>query len=65
MNGSNPRGWLDRAVGVCFSVLVGAAAVFFAVKLIEAVWTALLVITGIGLVVAAGIAFLRARNRGW
>lgn len=65
MSNSEPRSWLDRAVGVCLSVLVGAAAVFIAVKLIEAVWAVLLVIIGIAVVVTAAVAIARARKRGW
>lgn len=62
---SDPRSWLDKAVGACFLLLVGAAAVFIAVKLIEAVITSLLIIIGIGLIVGIGFTILRARNRGW
>ena len=62
---SDPRSWLDKAVGVCLAVLVGAGALFIAVKLIEAVATALIVIVSVGLFVAFGVAVIRARNRGW
>lgn len=61
----DPRSWLDRAVGVCLAILVGAVALFVAIRLIEAVATALLIILGAALLVAIGIAVLRARNRGW
>jgi hypothetical protein len=61
----SPRSLLDNLIGICLSLLVGAAAVFIAVRLIEAVWTALLVILGVGLFVAVAIFLLRARNRGW
>jgi hypothetical protein len=60
-----PRSWLDKAVGVCLAILVGAAALFVAVKLIEAIDAALLVIIGVAIFVAVGIGLLRARNRGW
>jgi hypothetical protein len=57
--------WLDRAVGACLLILVGAAALFFAVKLIEAIFTALLIIVGVMLTIGLGIAVIRARSRGW
>jgi hypothetical protein len=65
MSNSDPRSWLDRAVGACFAVLVGAAAIYIAVRLIEAVWNALLVILLVGGLVALGVIALRTRSRGW
>jgi hypothetical protein len=65
MPNTDPRSWLDKLVGVCLSLLVGAAAIYIAVRLLQAVWTALLVIVGVGLVVALSVAMLRARGRGW
>ena len=65
MAGPGPGSWLDRVVGGCLSLLMAAAAVFIAVKLIEAVWTVLLVIAGVGLFALAAVALLRARHRGW
>lgn len=62
---ANPKSWLDRAVGACLSVLIGAAAVYIAVRLVEAVWTALLVIGGVLIVVAVAVAVLRYRRDGW
>lgn len=61
----DPRSWLDRAVGFCLSILVGAAAVFIAVRLIEAVWTALLVILGVAAFITVGVVVLRTRRQGW
>ena len=63
MNGQ--RSLLDRAVGACFLVLLGAAALYLAVHLILAIW---MVLAGIAVVVgltALGIAIWRARTRGW
>lgn len=65
MYGSNPRGWLDGLFGLCFSLLLAAIAVHVAVRLIEAVWPALLVILGIGTLLATGLAVLRRRDRRW
>ncbi len=64
MPGSDPRGLLDKLVGVCLSLLVGAAAIFIAVQLIEAVWTALLVIVGVGAFVFVAVLLLRGRSSG-
>jgi hypothetical protein len=66
MSGSDHRGLLDKLVGICLSVLVGATAIFIAVRLIEAVWAALLVIVGVGAFVAVAVVLLRTRsNGGW
>lgn len=60
-----PSSWLDRLVGLCFSLLLGALAIFVAVNLIQAVWTALLVILAVAGFVMVALAVLRARQRGW
>ncbi len=60
-----PSSWLDQLVGLCLSLLVGATAVFVAVRLIQAVWTALLVILGVGLFIAVGVLVLRSRRSTW
>ena len=65
MSGVDPKTFIDRLVGVCLSLLIGAAAVFIAVKLVEAVWTALLVILGVAAFLAIAYAFLRNRRQGW
>jgi hypothetical protein len=65
MSNSDPRSWIDRFVGVCLSLLIGATAVYVAVRLIEAVWSALLVIISVGVFVALAIAALRRRSSGW
>ncbi len=62
---TNPASWLDQLVAVCFSLLLAAAAVYIAVRLIEAVWTVLVVILGVVTVVAGGVAVLRFRRQGW
>ena len=61
---SNPKSMLDKLVGLCLSLLVGAAAIFIAVHLIEAVWTALLVIVGVGAFIAVAALLLRGRSHG-
>jgi hypothetical protein len=65
MMSTGPRSLLDQLVGLCFGLLLAAIAVHVAVKLIEAVWPALLLILGVGLLLAAGVALLRQRDRGW
>lgn len=62
---ANPKSWLDKIVGASLSLLVGAAAVFIAVRLIEAVWSALLVILGVGMFLSLAVLVVRTRNRGW
>ncbi|MFL6099497.1 MAG: hypothetical protein ACJ71T_06045 [Actinomycetales bacterium] len=55
---------LDRLMGICLTMLAGAVAIYVAVRLIESVATALLVIvaaTG-GLVIAIGIVSLAWRR---
>jgi hypothetical protein len=56
---------LDRLVGICLSLLVAAVAVYAAVKLIEAVWAALLAILAVAGFVVLATTILRNRNRGW
>jgi hypothetical protein len=61
----SPRSLVDRLVGLCFSLLVGAVALYFAVQLIEAIWTALLVILGVCLFIGVAVQVLRSRSNGW
>jgi uncharacterized membrane protein len=65
MSPSDPRPWIDRLVSVCLSVLVGAVAIYVAVRLVEAVWAVLLVIVGASAMIAASASLLRRRNRDW
>lgn len=64
MSTSDPRSWFDRLIGVCLGLLVGAVAVYVAVRLIEAVWTVLLVILGAGALLVLAVGLLRRRDRG-
>lgn len=52
MNGSNPGRWIDRIIGWCFGILAGAIALYCAVKVLEAIWLALVVIVGIVAILA-------------
>jgi hypothetical protein len=65
MASRDPSTLIDKLVGLCFSLLVGAAAIYIAVQLIEAVWTALLVMLGVGLFIGLGIVVLRSCSNGW
>lgn len=60
-----PARWLDRFVGACLTTLVGAAAISIAVHLIEAVWTSLVIIVGVGAFIASAAWFLHSRWRRW
>ena len=60
-----PAQWLDRLVGACFSLLLGALALYGAVWLIEGLWMVLLIIVCVGLLLGGAVAVLRARWRGW
>ncbi|MDX2974384.1 hypothetical protein [Kribbella solani] len=62
---NDPQRWLDRLVGTCVSLLMGALALYGAVWLLRQVWTVLLVIAAaIGVVVAA-LAWWRHRQSRW
>jgi len=65
MSNNDPRSLLDRLLGVCLTLLMGAAAIHIAVRLVEAVWTALLVILGVGAFVGLAWVFVRGRSQGW
>jgi hypothetical protein len=66
MASTDPRSWLDRAVGAALSILVGALALYIAGKLIAAVATILLVTVGVGLFIGMAFLILRSRSdRGW
>ena len=64
---SGGGGWIDRLIGACIGLLVAAVALYCAVRLIEAVLPALLVVVGvlgiIGLVVGGIVVFRTWRDR--
>ena len=49
----DPDGWIDRLVAWCFSILIGTAALYCAVRLLESVLPALIVAGGIVALLAA------------
>ena len=61
----NPRSWLDQLVGACFSLLLGAAALYLAVRLIQAVWVTALTILGVIGFIAIGVMVVRSRRQQW
>ncbi len=61
----NPRSWLDQLVGGCFSLLLGAAALYLAVRLVQAVWVTALTILGVIGFLAVGVLVLRSRRQQW
>jgi hypothetical protein len=62
---SDPRPWLDRLLSLCLTLLASAAAIYVAVRLIESVWTTLLVIVAVAAFLVLAVAVLRRRHRGW
>lgn len=61
----NPRSWLDQLVGGCFSLLLGAAALYLAVRLVQAVWVTALTMLGVTGFIAIGVLVLRSRRQQW
>ena len=51
MNGSDPGRWIDQLIGMCFRILLAVIALYCAVKVLEAIWPALIVIVGIGAII--------------
>jgi hypothetical protein len=52
LNAEGPGRWIDRLIAWCWSILGGAIALYCAVKLLEAIWPALLVIIGAAAIIA-------------
>lgn len=65
MSRYDPHSWLDRAVGACFRLLLAAAALYVAVRLIEAVWPVLVVICLVAGLTIAGVSLVRGRRNLW
>lgn len=68
MTDLRPPALLDSLVSLCVSLLVAALLLFIAVRLIEAVWLPLVIITSAGLLVTGLAIVARAvqrRQRGW
>lgn len=62
--GGDPAKLLDRIVGVCFATLLGAMALYGAVRLIASVWVPLCI--GVAALAAiVGAWFLIRRGRDW
>jgi hypothetical protein len=62
-----PGKWMDKMIGWCFGALLGVIALYCAVRLIESILPALIVIVGILALIAAvigvGVVFSTLRNR--
>ena len=43
----NPGTWINRIVGWCVGLLAGVVALYCAVKVLEVIWPALVMIVGI------------------
>ncbi len=61
-----PGRFLDRLVGACFSLLLGALALYIAAKLVAAVWTILLLAClVVGVLLGLAVLVHRSRSNGW
>jgi hypothetical protein len=60
-----PTSVFDQMVAACFSILAAAVALYFAVRLIELVWVALLLIALFAGLVVGLLLALRWRRQGW
>ncbi len=60
-----PQRWLDRLVGTCVNVLIGALALYGAVWLLRAIWPELVMVTLLGACVVGLISWWRVRRSGW
>lgn len=49
---SNAGSSVDRVIGWCFKILLATIALYCAVKLLEAIWPALVIIVGIAAIIA-------------
>lgn len=38
MSDRDPGRWLDRLVGACFGLMLGAMALWFAVEIVQSIW---------------------------
>jgi hypothetical protein len=65
VNSTNPGRWIDRLIGWCFGILGAVIALYCAVKVLEAIWPALVMIVGIGAIGAVVIRLIvhfKSRN---
>lgn len=57
----NPDGWTNRFINWCLGILLAAAALYCAVRLLEAIWPTLIVIVGcvaiLALIIRAAVYF--------
>ncbi|HKP39466.1 hypothetical protein [Mycobacterium sp.] len=60
---------MNRLIGWCFGLLAGAVALYCAIRLIESILPALIVVVGtltlIALVIGAGIVVIRTWRNRW
>ena len=57
--------WQGRAKGLAFTFFAMAVALYFAARLIEAVFPVLIVLTIAGLVLSVALHTYRTRQSGW
>lgn len=62
---NDPQRWLERLVGACASLFMGALALYGAIWLLSQVWVALLVIAIVVGIVITVMAIWRFRQSRW
>jgi ABC-type glycerol-3-phosphate transport system permease component len=65
MSSFDPRSGLDRLVGACLSLLVGALALYAAARLVAAVWQILVAALLVAMIVGVAVFVVRQRPPGW
>lgn len=60
-----PQRWLDRLVGACVSVLIGALALYGAVWLLRAIWPELTIVALSATAIVGVFSWWRSRISGW
>lgn len=65
MSGTDPKGWGDKFLSLCLSMLVGTIALYLVVSLLKAIWVWLAVVAGIAALAWFGIVVYRATKNHW
>lgn len=60
-----PQRWVDRLVGACGSLLIGALALYGAVWLLRAIWPELIIVALVSAVIVGLISWWREHRSGW
>jgi len=65
MSGGDPTGLVDKVIRGCFSILLAAIALYFAVGLVESIWPTLLIVGGIAGGVWVGLVVYKTMREKW